>query len=243
MRIFLSYAGEQRSKADAIALRLRQAGHIVFFDRDALPPAESYDERIRRAISASDVLVFLVSPESVASGAYALTELKFARQRWVDPSGKVLPVMISDTDYEQVPTYLSAVTVLEPQGNVEAEIVAAIARLAQSRPNPKIIAFVTIGLLIAVVLGMYLLDNGDQVKEYKRVYFESFDEALPSSDSIWLQGPRSDWEGNVSNGSHRLCNVSGNRNASFSNRLRYLVKTGSPVDQSDAKASVNLSVA
>ena len=114
MRIFLSYAGVHRSIADAIVLRLRQAGHSVFFDLDALPLAESYDERIRRAIDASDALVFLVSPESVTPGAYALTELEFARRRWEDPSGKVLPVMIADTDYAHIPAYLRAVTVLEP---------------------------------------------------------------------------------------------------------------------------------
>ncbi|RDE48943.1 MAG: toll/interleukin-1 receptor domain-containing protein [Candidatus Accumulibacter meliphilus] len=240
MRIFISYAGEHRSKADAIVLRLRQAGHSVFFDRDALPPAESYDERIRRAIDASDALVFLVSPESVTSGAYALTELEFARRRWEDPSGKVLPVMIADTDYAQIPAYLRAVTVLEPQGNVEAETAAAVTRLVGSRPRRKVFALITLGLVIAILLGKWLLEERDQTRDFRRIYFANFDEAFPSTDSIWLQGQRSDWEGSVWNGSYRLCNVSGNPNASFSNRLAYFEKSGSPTDQSDAKASVKV---
>ena len=67
MRVFVSYAHEHREIADALALRLREAGHDLFFDREDLPPAESFDDRIRQALARSDLLVFLVSPESVAT--------------------------------------------------------------------------------------------------------------------------------------------------------------------------------
>jgi hypothetical protein len=132
MRLFLSYAGEHRATADALALRLRQARLHVFFDRDDLPPAESYDDRIRRGLEESDGLVFLISPESVREGAYALTELQFARERWPNPSGRVLPVMVAPTPYDDVPEYLKAVTVLEPKGNVVAETAAKVERMARS---------------------------------------------------------------------------------------------------------------
>jgi hypothetical protein len=133
MRLFLSYAGEHRRTADAITLRLREAGHVVFFDKDDLPAGESYDDRIRGALTDSDGFVFLVSPESVEPGAYTLTEMELARERWPSPSGHVLPVMVSPTPYGAIPEYLKAVTVLEPQGNVVADTAAAVERLARPR--------------------------------------------------------------------------------------------------------------
>jgi hypothetical protein len=137
MRLFLSYANEHRAEADAITLRLREAGHQVFFDKDDLPPGESYDDRIRRALSDADGLIFLVSPESVAPGRYTLTEMGFARERWPNPSRRVLPVMVAATPYKDVPEYLKAVTVLEPQGNVVAETVARAESLGGGLRVPR----------------------------------------------------------------------------------------------------------
>jgi hypothetical protein len=140
MRLFLSYAGEHRATADAIALRLREAGHDVFFDKDDLPPGEGYDDRIRQALKDSDGFVFLVSPESVKQGRYTLTELAFARERWKNPSGRVLPVMVATTPYADIPEYLKAVTVLEPKGNVVAETAAGVERLTQRPPFRRLAA-------------------------------------------------------------------------------------------------------
>jgi TIR domain-containing protein/Yip1-like protein len=124
--IFLSYASEQRDIADQIKLALGDSGHEVFFDRDSLPVGDDYHPRIRKAVENSDAFVFLISPQSVAQGCYALTELKYAREKWPNPRGKLLPVMIERTDYRQIPPYLKAISVLEPEGNAPAEIAAEI---------------------------------------------------------------------------------------------------------------------
>lgn len=150
MHLFLSYAGEHRATADALALRLRQGGHEVFFDKDDLPPAESFDDRIRQGLAESDALVFLISPESVAPGAYTLTELELARDRWPNPAGRVLPVMAVRTPYGDIPEYLKAVTVLEPKGNVVAEAAAEVARMARRRPFPR---WAVAALAIVLALG------------------------------------------------------------------------------------------
>lgn len=151
MRIFVSYAGEQRAAADAIALRLRQGGHDVFFDKDDLPPAESFDDRIRQCLNRSHGLIFLVSPQSVAPGAYTLTELALARERWKNPSGRVLPVMIAPTPYADIPEYLKAVTVLEPKGNVVGETVAAVEPLARKRRRRRL---AVLGLALALIVSV-----------------------------------------------------------------------------------------
>ena len=97
MDIFISYASEQRAVAEEIALSLRGEGHQAFFDRSELPDGDAYNARIREAIRACDVLIFLVSPESVSEGRYTLTELRFAEEKWRSPAGRVLPVMARPT--------------------------------------------------------------------------------------------------------------------------------------------------
>ena len=128
MNIFLSYSSDRRDIAEQVSLALTGSGHKVFFDRDSLPAGDDYHVRIRKGVEKSDAFVFLISPKAVAPGSYALTELKYARQKWPDPRRKVLPVMIERTEYQQIPNYLKAVTVLEPEGNAPAEVVAELER-------------------------------------------------------------------------------------------------------------------
>lgn len=130
MRIFLCYASEDRSVAEKIQLALIADRHQVFFDRTATEPGEEYNRRIRDAINRSDKFIFLISPGSVANGRYTLSELRLAQQRWPHPAGHLLPVMASRTDFGAIPNYLKAVTILEPQGDIAAEVSAQI-------KNPK----------------------------------------------------------------------------------------------------------
>src|SRR5437588_12747420 len=113
------------------------SGHSVFFDKESLPPAGDYQTKIRNAVADSDFLVFLISPESVKKGSFALTELGYARKKWKHPRGKVLPVMVRTVAYENIPTYLKAVTVLEPEGNVAAEVASAIPSDASMTDGPS----------------------------------------------------------------------------------------------------------
>jgi TIR domain len=134
MKIFLSHVSQDRSAAEAIAFSLRERGHKVFLDRDDLPVGQGFDERIERAVKQSEIFIFLISPDSVTAGRYTLTELLFARQKWPSPSGHVLPVRVRTTRREQIPSYLKAVTILEPQGNVAAE---ASAKVGEMRPHAE----------------------------------------------------------------------------------------------------------
>ena len=91
MNIFISYSSSDRALAERLAYSLREEGCDVFFDRASLPPGEGYDTRIREAIDDCDLLIFLLSAESVSAGSYALAELAIARRRWSSPSGRILP--------------------------------------------------------------------------------------------------------------------------------------------------------
>jgi hypothetical protein len=106
MKIFLSHASQDNAVAESIAFSLRSRGYRVFLDRDDLPAGVSYDQQIERAVKDSDIFIFLISPDSVAEARYTLTELTFARHKWPDPNGRVLPVIGRKTPFEQVPSYL-----------------------------------------------------------------------------------------------------------------------------------------
>ena len=133
MDIFISYASEQRTLAEEIALALRGEGHQVFFDRTQLTDGDGYNAALREAIESADLLVFLVSPEAVKQGRYTLTELGLAQSKWPAPNGRVLPVLVQPTDAASIPPYLRAVVMLRPAGSIPAEVVAAVEGLSKPR--------------------------------------------------------------------------------------------------------------
>jgi hypothetical protein len=152
--VFVSYANEDKIIADRVVLSLRGRGLKVFLDKDDPPAGGSYDERIHQAIRSSAAFVFLISPASVGDGRYTLTELKFAREKWPHPGKSVLPVMIAPTDLRQVPEYLKAVTILEPHGNLAAEVSAAVAAQLQGSLSPALV-FALGGAATVVAVGAF----------------------------------------------------------------------------------------
>jgi len=133
MKIFLSYASEDRAVAEPINLALLAQGHDVFFDRDDLQPGAEYDNRVRRAIEDADLFVFLVSSKSIQTSRYTLSELGIAQRTWKHPHGRVLPVMIEAFPVSQLPAYLRSVTLLEPHGNLTAGVADTVSRIAAAR--------------------------------------------------------------------------------------------------------------
>jgi len=129
MRIFLSYASEDRDRAEEIALALTADGHTVFFDRTKLLGGEAYHGVIRDEIERADRVIFLITPYFVDSGSYTLTEVQLTQTRWAHPKGHVLPVLLAPTPIDRIPAYLKAVTLEQPAGSAAAEIAAQIERL------------------------------------------------------------------------------------------------------------------
>ena len=152
MKIFLSYASEDRPQAEEIQLALAGAGHEVFFDRQSLPAGGDYHARIKASVDEAELFVFLISPDSVDAGSYTLTEMGYARARWQHPRGHVLPVLLRPTDFKTIPAYLKSVTVLEPSGNVAAEVVSAVARAVGGTANGGMRKYALIGATGVVLL-------------------------------------------------------------------------------------------
>ena len=152
MNIFLSYPSARRDTAVRLKLALEAEQHEVFFDRDDLGAGEAYHQAIRDAMAASDAMVFLVAPESVAPGSYTLAELAMAEARWRRPAGHVLPVVVAPTPRATIPAYLLAVTLLEPQGDLVAETLGRVAAMA-ARHRTRPWRWVVTGTLLVVLAG------------------------------------------------------------------------------------------
>ena len=144
MFVFLSYAREDGDLAERIRHTLVAAGFDCFLDTTSLPPGQEYNARIGQAIERADLFIFLVSAPALEPGSYALTELTFAEKKWRNPAGYVLPVAAGSLDFDTLqPAYLRPINVLQPSGNVEAEVLAWVEERAEhggggsGEPTPR----------------------------------------------------------------------------------------------------------
>ena len=151
MRVFLSYASQDRETGRAVERALTEQGHDVFFDRDDLPPGEEYHARIRTAIERSHLLVFLVSPDAVDPGSYTLSELEVAERSWRRAGGRVLPVVLRPTPIDSLPPFLRSITLLETPGNVPATVAAAVHRIDRERRRRRVLALTASVIPLALI--------------------------------------------------------------------------------------------
>lgn len=95
-QIFLSYASDDKDIARKIADKLIKSGVRVWFDMYELKTGDSLAAAIRNAISASDYLVVLLSPNSVNS-VWVQNELNAALAHELTTRDiTLLPVVIAD---------------------------------------------------------------------------------------------------------------------------------------------------
>lgn len=210
-KIFIAYAREDQDIAERVAHALRgRKAYDVFFDEAELRAATNYDVRIREAIETSDLMVFLISPDSVASGRFPLTELRIAREKWPSARGRVLPVMIRPTPDEEVPNYLGAVVILKPEGNAAAEIALNVDRLlSRVRRRTRVVMALLLPLVAIVIATIWWrgLFERDPWDELPRPALEMGPEPNESVEPVEqaVQGPevlvpnatRVAWEGSA----------------------------------------------
>ena len=128
--MFLSYArGPHDREVESVAAHLRGDGCEVFFDRDSMSGGSPVAATLRSQIENSDLFVFLVSPDSLRNESYALTELGWAKDRWPDPAGHVLPVLVEPVAADSVDPYLDLVNRLEIRGSFVVGVCDAVKRL------------------------------------------------------------------------------------------------------------------
>ncbi|MFC1569794.1 toll/interleukin-1 receptor domain-containing protein [bacterium] len=183
MKIFLSYSSKQQALAEQIYLELEHSGHHVFFDKKSLQASGNFRKRIRKELDQSEILIFLISPDSVLPKSYARSELDIAREKWPQPEAHILPVMAVATDLKIVPPYLKAVTILDPEGEIveavsrhlddwspmeEADIIARTQKqLEEAGASPAVAGLIALSVAIGNFM-MEVLETGKPNKTYLR---------------------------------------------------------------------------
>ena len=155
MDIFISYSSKYRDLCERLQLALDAEGHRCFVDRTELEPGQPFDAELREAIADCDVFIFLVSPESVAAGSYALAELNLAQQRWRHPRGRVLPVVVAPTPLPSIPSYLKAVTLLQSKGEIVAETLAAVSRMGSRGRRPLWLTLAALAVIAMIGISAF----------------------------------------------------------------------------------------
>lgn len=160
MKLFLSYASQDRSLVEPVRLALASQGHEIFFDREDLPPGDEYDNRIRRAIEDCDLFIAFMSPDTFDRGSYTLTEIEIAERVWKLPQGRVLPVVLRPVEVAQVPAFLKGVTFLEPTGNVAASVAEFVHRRVLERRRARFKwAAIAAGVVLTAALAYYFMSR------------------------------------------------------------------------------------
>jgi hypothetical protein len=166
LQIFLSYASEDKDVAEPIAFSLRARGHKVFFDRDDLPPGAEYDVRIEKAVERSALFIFLISQTSIEKGRFTLTELEFARRKWRDADGHVLPVLVKATPLASIPNFLKSVTILEPAGNIAAEVASAVDPLSQRLATGQMLFYGGLAMISGLLTWLLFFNLGPYLDKF-----------------------------------------------------------------------------
>jgi len=100
--VFISYSRRDEEFVLTIARALEERSKDVWRDKEDIPPAVAWEEEIRRGIDASDVFVYVLSPDSLAS-THCGDELDHALGR----NKTIVPLMRREPDGAVVPDALA----------------------------------------------------------------------------------------------------------------------------------------
>ncbi len=101
-RVFISYSRKDLAVAEPLRNALVESGFDAYLDRDDIKPGEPWQERLDVLIANAEKIIFLISPDSVASDICAW-EVDHAERL-----GKsLLPIVIRQTENKAIPGRLS----------------------------------------------------------------------------------------------------------------------------------------
>jgi WD40 repeat protein len=113
---FVSYAREDRRRVEWLRDVLEARGKEVWVDRQDIPPAAPWRDRIEQGIERANALVFLLSPDSLGS-----PECRQELDRALALNKRLVPVLLRDVDPAAVPTPLAAPNWIELRERDDAE--------------------------------------------------------------------------------------------------------------------------
>lgn len=128
LRVFISYSRRDGEAAESLRQRLIASDFDAFLDVHDIVKGEAWQDRLRGLIESADAVLFLISPDSVASEicGWEVNEAELRAKR-------ILPVVIRSVDDASVPQRLKRLnyTFLDSPARQESEFPALLAALRQ----------------------------------------------------------------------------------------------------------------
>ena len=165
--IFISYAREDRTKAQAIAAVFQGQGWSVWWDR-SIPPGRSFDQVIEEALAAARCVVVVWSKSSATSD-WVKTEAAEGLARRI-----LVPVRTEETSLPLEFRRLQTVDLTRWKGDPNdpelGEFLAAVSALIESevRPVPAPIRRERMKPLYLAASALVLLTVGWSIYKYRR---------------------------------------------------------------------------
>src|SRR5262249_1306484 len=107
LRVFISYSRKDEDFAQDLLAGLRAAGFEPYLDKHDIAAGEDWEARLGRLIEAADTVVFVISPDAVASERCA-----WEVERTVTLKKRLLPIVWRRVDEAQVPPRLKQLNYL-----------------------------------------------------------------------------------------------------------------------------------
>lgn len=101
LRVFLCHASEDKAEARKLYAKLKKDGFIPWLDEEDLLPGSDWDLEIRKAVRSTDVVLILISHNSVTKAGYVQKEIKQALDVADEqPEGTIfiIPVRLENCD-------------------------------------------------------------------------------------------------------------------------------------------------
>jgi formylglycine-generating enzyme required for sulfatase activity len=101
LKVFISYSRKDEDFAQELLAGLQLAGFEPYLDKHDIAAGEDWEARLDRLIEAADTVVFVLSPDAVASDRCA-----WEVERTLDLKKRLLPIVWRRVDEAQVPVRL-----------------------------------------------------------------------------------------------------------------------------------------
>lgn len=101
LKVFISYSRKDSAFAEDLLLALETAGFDPFLDKHDIVPGEPWEERLDRLIQSADTVVFVISPDSLAS-----KRVEWEIKRTEDLGKRIIPVVWREVPESETPTRL-----------------------------------------------------------------------------------------------------------------------------------------
>src|SRR5438876_12061605 len=100
IKIFLSYAREDKALADVLVRHLGKHKLIVWYD-NYLHLGEDWKKKLISKLERANIILFLVSPDFISSDFCCETEVPLAMERFSQGEAHVIPIVARDTFWKE----------------------------------------------------------------------------------------------------------------------------------------------